>query len=66
MRHHITRGAERGSWFLHTKVGLIRHFQGEGLEDLQKIVIQDPQVLFDWITDLVVETFTFDKASPVV
>ena len=53
-------------WFLHTKVGLIRHFQGDGLEDLQEIVIQDPQVLFDRITDLVVETFTFDKASPVV
>ena len=53
-------------WFLHTKVGLIRHFQGEGLEDLQEIVIQDPQVLFDRITDLVVETFTFDKADPVV
>ena len=53
-------------WFLHTKVGLIRHFRGEGLEDLQKIVIQDPQVLFDRITDLVVETFTFDKASPIV
>ena len=53
-------------WFLHTKVGLIRHFQGDGLEDLQKIVIQDPQVLFDRITDLVVETFTFDKADPVV
>ena len=53
-------------WFLHTKVGLIRHFQGEGLEDLQDIVIQDPQVLFDRITDLVVETFTFDKADPVV
>ena len=53
-------------WFLHTKVGLIRHFQGDGLEELQKIVIQDPQVLFDRITDLVVETFTFDKADPVV
>ena len=53
-------------WFLHTKVGLIRHFQQEGLEDLQKIVIQDPQVLFDRITDLVVETFTFDKTDPVV
>ena len=53
-------------WFLHTKVGLIRHFQGAGLEDLQEIVIQDPQVLFDRITDLVVETFTFDKADPAV
>ena len=29
-------------------------------------MIQDPQVLFDRITDLVVETFTFDKTSPVV
>ena len=53
-------------WFLHTKVGLIRHFQLKGLEDLQKIVIQDPQVLFDKVTDLVVETFTFEKADPVV
>lgn len=53
-------------WFLHTKVGLIRHFQLEGLEDLHKIVIQDPQVLFERITDLVVETFTFDKTDPVV
>ena len=52
-------------WFLHTKVGLIRHFQLEGLEDLHNIVIQDPQVLFDRITDLVVETFTFDKTDPV-
>ena len=53
-------------WFLHTKVGLIRYFQGEGLEDLQKIVITDPQVLFDMNTDLVVETFTFDKVDPAI
>ena len=53
-------------WFLHNKVGLIRYFQGEGLEDLQKIVITDPQVLFDVNTDLVVETFTFDKVDPVI
>ena len=52
-------------WFLHTKVGLIRYFQGEGLEDLQKIVIVDPQVLFDMNTGLVLETFTFDKVDPV-
>ena len=53
-------------WFLHTKVGLIRYFQGEGLEDVQKIVITDPQILFDMNTDLVVETFTFDKADPAI
>ena len=53
-------------WFLHNKVGLIRYFQGKGLEDLQKIVITDPQVLFDVNTDLVVETFTFNKVDPVI
>ena len=51
--------------FLHTEVGLIRHFQGEGLEDLQKIVIQDPRVLFEMNTNLVVGTFTFEKAGKV-
>ena len=53
-------------WFLHTKVGLIRYLQGEGLEDLQKIVITDPQILFDMNTDLVVETFTFDNVDPII
>ena len=53
-------------WFLSTKVGLIRHFQGKDLEDLHEIVIRDPQILFDRITDLVVETFTFEKTDPVV
>ena len=52
--------------FLHTKVGLIRYFQGEGLEDLQKIVITDPQILFDMNTDLVVDTFTFNKVDPSI
>ena len=56
----------RALQFLHTKVGLIRYFQGEGLEDLKKIVITDPQVLFDMNTDLVVDTFTFDKVDPVI
>ena len=53
-------------WFLHTKVGLIRYFQGEGLEDVQKIVITDPQILFDMNTDLVVDTFTFNKVDPAI
>ena len=53
-------------WFLHTKVGLIRYFQGEGLEDLQNIVITDPQILFDMNTDLVVDTFTFNKVDPAI
>ena len=45
-------------WFLHTKIGLIRHFPTPGLRDT---VIRDPQVLFDQVTHLIVKTFTFDN-----
>ena len=41
--------------FLHTKVGLIRHFQKVELEEF---VILNPQVLFDVVTELVEKTFT--------
>ena len=50
-------------WFLNTKVGLVRHFRGEGLEDLQDIVIVDPQILFDRITRLIVNTFTDESTT---
>ena len=44
--------------FIHTKMGLIRHFShGE----LKEFVIINPQVLFEKITELIVETFTFEK-----
>ena len=47
-------------WFLHTKIGLIRHFPTPGLKDM---VIRDPQVLFDQVTHLIVKTFTFENVS---
>ena len=47
-------------WFLHTKIGVIRHFQHG---DVSKIVIIDPQLLFDKITELIIKTFTFDKGT---
>ena len=50
-------------WFLNTKVGLVRHFRGEGLEDLQDIVIVDPQILFTKITRLIVNTFTVSNVT---
>ena len=46
--------------FIHTKMGLIRYFPYEELED---IVIIDPQILFEKITELIVETFTFEKVG---
>ena len=50
-------------WFLNTKVGLVRHFRGEGLEDLQDIVIVDPQILFTKITQLIMNTFTISNVT---
>ena len=47
-------------WFLHTKIGLVRHFPAPGLDD---IIIRDPQVLFDHVTHLIVKTFTFEKVG---
>ena len=46
-------------WFLHNKVGTIRHFKN--VPKLQNVVITDPQLLFDIVTDLIVNTFTFKK-----
>ena len=46
--------------FIHTKMGIIRYFP---IDDLKQIVILDPQVLFDRVTELIVETFTFESAG---
>ena len=46
--------------FIHTKMGLIRYFPYEDTKDL--VVIQ-PQFLYDKITELIVNTFTFEKAG---
>ena len=43
-------------FFLHTRLGVVRHFQVDGLRD---IVIKDTQLIFDKITELILETFTF-------
>ena len=50
-------------WFLHTKMGVIRYFR---YGDLSKIVIIDPQLLFDRITELIIKTFTFEKAGKLL
>ena len=46
-------------WFLHHKVGFIRYF--ESVPELRDVVILDPQLLFDKITELISSTFTFDS-----
>ena len=46
--------------FIHTRLGLVRYFNIEGLNTL---VVIDPQILFDRITDLIVKTFTSDNVK---
>ena len=50
-------------WFLHTKLGLLRYF-GE-IEELSSIVICDPQLLFDKVTNLLTSSFTFAETGDV-
>ena len=49
---------EEALYFIHTKLGLLRYFPHEVLS---KIVIVDPQILFEMVTELIVETFTFEN-----
>ena len=48
-------------YFIHSKMGLIRYFPYN--EELKNIVIIDPQFLFDKVTELIVDTFTFEKVG---
>ena len=49
-------------WFLHHKVGFIRYF--ESVPELRDVVILDPQLLFDKITELISNTFSFEQVGP--
>ena len=46
--------------FIHSRLGLVRYFN---IEDLNTLVVIDPQILFDKITDLIVKTFTSDNVK---
>ena len=49
--------------FIHSRLGLVRYYNKE---DLNTLVVIDPQILFDKITDLVVKTFTNDNVNITV
>ena len=46
--------------FIHSRLGLLRYFC---VEELNGLVVIDPQILFDTITKLIVETFTSGHAK---
>ena len=51
-------------WYLHHNVGIIRHYQG--VPNLQDVVFIDPQFIFDKLTELIVNTFTFEAVGQCV
>ncbi len=55
--------AEMGSLlhFLHFRVGIIQHYDIEGLSD---VIIKEPQVLFNKVTELILETFLSSGSIP--
>ena len=46
--------------FIHSRLGLVRYFD---VKDLNTLVVIDPQILFDKITDLIVKTFTVENVG---
>ena len=46
--------------FIHSKMGLIRYFS---YDEIKHLIVIDPQHLFDKVTELIVSTFTFEKAG---
>lgn len=46
--------------FIHSKMGLIHYFPYDSVKD---IVVIKPWFLFDKVTDLIIDTFTFEKAG---
>ena len=46
--------------FIHSKMGLIRYFP---YEDVKNLVVINPQFLFDKVTELIIDTFTFEKTG---
>ena len=46
--------------FIHSKMGLIRYFP---YDDVKNLIVIHPQFLFDKVTELIIDTFTFEKTG---
>ena len=55
------KSTDEALWFLHHCVGILMHFPE--IEEIKDTVICDPQVVFDSVTNLILNSFTFEKAS---
>ena len=55
------KNTDEALWFLHHCVGILMHFPE--IKEIKDIVICDPQVVFDSVTKLILNSFTFKLAS---
>ena len=55
------RDTNAALWFLHHYVGILMHFSD--VPEIEDIVICDPQVVFDSVTFLIHDSFTFDNVG---
>ena len=55
------KNTDEALWFLHHCVGTLMHFPN--VEELKDIVICDPQVVFDSVTDLILNSFKLKRVN---
>ena len=55
------RDTDEALWFLHHCVGTLMHFPK--IEEIKDVVICDPQVVFDSVTDLILNSFRLTRVS---
>ena len=55
------RDTDEALWFLHDCIGTLMHFPD--VEEIRDIVICDPQVVFDSVTDLILNSFNLKRVS---
>jgi len=58
------RDTNEALWFLHHCVGALMHFPD--IEEIKDVVICDPQVVFDSISDLILNSFNLKQVSRAV
>ena len=58
------RDTDEALWFLHHHVGTLMHFPH--VEEIKDVVICDPQVVFDSVTDLILNSFNLKRVSKSV
>ena len=53
------KDTDEALWFLHHCVGVLMHFHD--VEEIKDLVICSPQVVFDSVTDLILDSFKFEN-----